>query len=94
MILEDLLVYESYINGKITKRIRAKGCLELVHIDMYEPFCVYAWIMFVFHHFIDKYSGLDMYIGNLIPWIHSLNLRQGLDNLLGKISRTSIKSKW
>ena len=40
----------------MTKRIRVKGCLELVRIDMYEPFCVYAWIMFVFHHFIDKYS--------------------------------------
>ena len=41
LILEDLLVYESYIEGKMTKRLfttkgyRAKEYLELVHIDIY-----------------------------------------------------------
>ena len=43
MILEDLLVYESYINGKMTKRTRAKECLELVHTDMYGTFNVHVW---------------------------------------------------
>ena len=43
MILEDLLVYESCIDGKVTKKTRAKECLELVHTDMYGTFRVHAW---------------------------------------------------
>ena len=39
---EDLPVYESYINGKMTKMTRAKECLELVHIDMHGAYSVYA----------------------------------------------------
>ena len=39
---EDLPIYESYINGKMTKRTRAKECLELVHIDMHGAYSVYA----------------------------------------------------
>ena len=58
--LEDLSVYESYIDGKMTKSpfivqgLRTKECLELVHTHVYEPFCVYIWEVWVFDHFIDK----------------------------------------
>ena len=75
MIPKDIPIYESHINGKMTKRTKAKKCLELVHIDMYELFCVYAWKMWVFHHFIDKYSRFGYVHKSLMPWIHSLNLR-------------------
>ena len=30
--------------------------MELVHTDVYEPFSIYAWKLWVFDHFIDKYS--------------------------------------
>ena len=42
MIPEDLSIYKSYIDGKMTKRTRAKECLELVHTDMYGTFSVHA----------------------------------------------------
>ena len=64
-----------YIDGKMTNRTRAKECLELVNIDMYGPFCVYAWKVLVFHHLLIHTLGLDMCIVNLMPWINSLNLR-------------------
>ena len=49
LIIEDLPVYESYIEGKMTKMpfiakgYRANECLESVHTNMYGPFNVYAW---------------------------------------------------
>ena len=43
LILEDLLVCQSYIDGKMTKRTKVKEYLELVHTNMYEPFSVHAW---------------------------------------------------
>ena len=48
LVPKDLPVCESYIEGKITKRpfttkgVRAKACLKLVHIDVYELFNVQA----------------------------------------------------
>ena len=48
LVLEGLLVCECYIKGKITKRpfvskkIRARECLEWVHTDVCEPFNVQA----------------------------------------------------
>ena len=48
LVPKDLPVCESYIEGKITKRpfttkgVRAKTCLKLVHIDVYELFNVQA----------------------------------------------------
>ena len=49
LVLKDLLIYESSIGGKITKRpfiskgYRNKECLELVHTDVYETFRVHSW---------------------------------------------------
>ena len=46
VVLEDLPVYESYIEGKMTKkpfttkRVKAKECLELMHIDVFKSFHV------------------------------------------------------
>ena len=61
----------------MTKRTRAKKCLELVHTDMYETFSVHAWEgMGISSLLVMITLGLDMYIGNLMPWIHSFNLRR------------------
>ena len=79
----------------MTKKTKAERCLELVHTNIYGSFCVYAWIVWVFHHFTDKYSRFRyICIGNLIPWIYSLNLRQGRITYWVHIPRTSIGSKW
>ena len=43
MIPKDHLVYKSYIDGKMTKRTRAKEYLQLVHTNMYGTFSVHAW---------------------------------------------------
>ena len=49
MIPEELLVYEYYIDGKMTYRtfivkgLRAKEYLKIVYTDIYEPFSVHAW---------------------------------------------------
>ena len=43
MILKDLLVYESCIDSKMTKKTRAKECLVLAHTNMYAIFSVHAW---------------------------------------------------
>ena len=40
----------------IFKRHGTKECLEFVHTHVYKPFCVYIWKVWVFDHFIDKYS--------------------------------------
>ena len=41
----------------IFKGLGTKDCLELVHTHVYERFCVYIWKIWVFDHFIDKYSS-------------------------------------
>ena len=43
LILKDLPICKSYIDGKMTKRIKAKECLELVHTNLYGTFSVHAW---------------------------------------------------
>lgn len=62
LVLKDLLIYESSIGGKITKRpfiskgYRNKECLELVYTDVYENFRVHAWWGYrYFITFIDYY---------------------------------------
>ena len=77
MIPEGLLVYESYIDCKMTKRIGTKECLELLHTDMYETFSVHEWGGYegMSSLLVMITLGLDMYIGDLMPWIYSLNLR-------------------
>ena len=62
LVLENLLVYKSYIEGKMTRRpftakgVRAKECLELVHTNLYGPFNVQACEGYkYFIIFIDDY---------------------------------------
>ena len=60
MIPKDLPIYESHIDGKMTKRTRAKKCLELVHTDMYGTFSVHVWERYVyFITFSDDYSKFE-----------------------------------
>ena len=60
LILEDISIHEFCIYGKITKKTRAKECLELVHTDMYETFSVHAWVGYgYFITFIDDYSRFE-----------------------------------
>ena len=63
LILEKLLVYESYIERKImkrtltTKKHRVKKCLELVHTNVCRPFSVHAQEGYgYFITFINEYS--------------------------------------
>ena len=63
MILEDLSVYESYIDGRMTKKTfifkghKDKEFLELVHTNMYEADGVHTLRGYgYFIIFIDKYS--------------------------------------
>ena len=87
MIPKDLLVYESYIDGKMTKRTKAKGCLELVHTNVYGPFCVYAWIVWAFHHFTNKYSRFGHVHRKSNTLDTFIEFKARLDNLLGKHAR-------
>ena len=60
----------------MAKRSRAKECLELVHTNMYGTFSVHSWGAYgYFITFNDNYSRFGLYMGDLMPWIHSLNLR-------------------
>ena len=57
MIPEDLPIYESYINGKMTKMTRPKECLELVHTNLYGTFSIHEWGGYgYFITFSDDYS--------------------------------------
>ena len=84
MIPKDLLVYESYIDGKMIKRTRGKEYLELVHTNMYGTFSVYAWRgygyfitfsndNFRFRYVHRKSDALDTFI----------EFKAGSNNLLG-----------
>ena len=84
MILEDLLVYESYINGKMTKRTRAKECLELVHTNMYGTFNVHAWGGYgYFITFSDDYSRFGYVHKRSNALDIFIEFKAGSDNLLG-----------
>ena len=80
MILKDLLVYESCIDSKMTKKTRAKECLVLAHTNMYAILLTCMQFLVSMHGEGMGISsllmmitlGLDMYIENLMPWIHSL----------------------
>ena len=82
MILEDLLVYESCIDGKMTKRIRAKKCLQLVHTNMYETFNVHAWGEYgYFITFSGDYSSFE-YVHRRSDALETfIEFKVGSDNL-------------
>ena len=84
MILKDLLVYESYIDSKMTKKTRDKECLVLAHTNMYAIFSVHAWEGYgYFITFNDDYSRFG-YVHQKSNALDSfIELKIGSDNLLG-----------
>ena len=61
-----------------------KECLELVHTHVYEHFCVYIWKIWVFDHFIDKYSSFG-YVNRKSDALDKfIEFKAKSDNLLGK----------
>ena len=84
MIPEDLSVYESYIDGKMTKRTRAKECLEFVYTDIYGTFSVYAWEGYgYFITFSDDYSRFGYVHRKSSALDTFIEFEVGSDNLLG-----------
>ena len=85
MILEDFSVYESYIDGKMTKRTKVKECSGLVHTDMYETLSVYGWRGY--GYFITFSADFSRF-GYVHRWSDALDtlieFKAGSDNLLGK----------
>ena len=74
----------------IFKGLGTKDCLELVHTHVYERFCVYIWKIWVFDHFIDKYSSFG-YIDRKFDALYKfIEFKAESDYLLGK----HIKTLW
>ena len=84
MILEDLSVYKSGIDGKMTKIIITKECLELIYTDMYGTFSVHAWRGYgYFITFSDDYFRFE-YVHRRSDALDTLiEFKVGSDNLLG-----------
>ena len=83
MILKDLLVYESCIDGKMTKRTRAKECLDLVHTNMYRTFSVHAWVGYgYFITFNDDHSRFEYVHRKSNAFDTFIKFKVGSDNLL------------
>ena len=63
-----------------TKGVRAKEYLNLVHIDVHEPFDVQACegheYFITFTYDLSRYGMFTLCIGNSIFWINSRNLRR------------------
>ena len=55
----------------MTKRTRAKECLKLMHNNIYGTLVsMHRDGMGISSLLVMITLGLDMYIGNLMPWIH------------------------
>ena len=55
---------------------------------MYEPFCVYAWKVWAFDHFIDKYSRFGYVDRKSDAFDKFIEFKVESDNLLGKHIKT------
>ena len=51
---------------------------------MYEPFCLYIWKVWVFDHFIDKYSRIGYVDRKYDAFDKFIEFKAELNNLLGK----------
>ena len=91
---EDLLVYESYIDGKwprdlfIFKGLGTKECLRLVHTHVYEPFCVNIWKVWLCDHFINRYSIFGYIDRKSNAFDKFIEFKAKSNNLLGKHIKT------
>ena len=72
----------------IFKGLGIKECLELVHTQIYEPFCVYIWKVWVFDHFIDKYSSFGYIDRKSNVFDKFIEFKAESNNLLGKHVKT------
>ena len=72
----------------IFKGLGTKECLELVHTQIYEPFCVYIWKVWVLDHFIDKYSSFGYIDRKSDAFDKFIKYKSELDNLLGTHIKT------
>ena len=72
----------------IFKELGTKECLELVHAHVYEPFCVYIGKVWVFNHFIDKYSSFGYVDRKSNAFNKLIKFKAESDNLLGKHIKT------
>ena len=70
------------------KGLGTKECLKLVHTNVYKPFCVYIWIVWVFVHFIDKYSSFSYIDRKTDAFDKYIEIKVELDILLGKHIKT------
>ena len=57
----------------------------LVHTYVYEPFCVYIQKVWVFDHFIDKYSSFGYVFRKYDALDKFIEFKAESDNLLGNI---------
>ena len=55
---------------------------------MYEPFCVYAWKVWAFDHFIDKYSRFGYVDRKSDAFDKFIEFKVESDNLLGNHIKT------
>ena len=68
----------------MTKRTRAKECLELVHTDMYGTFSVHAWGWYMYLvTFSDDYSRFGCVHRRFDALDTFIEFKAGSDNLLG-----------
>ena len=68
----------------IFKGYRTKEHSELVHSNMFGPFGVYGWKVWVFHHFTNKYSRFR-YVHKKSNALNTfIEFKAGSKNLLGK----------
>ena len=58
--------------------------MELAHTLVYEPFCLYIWKVWVFDHFIDKYSRIGYVDRKYDAFDKFIEFKAELNNLLGK----------
>ena len=72
----------------IFKGLGTKECLELVHTHIYEPFCVYMWKVWVFDHFINKYSSFEYVDRKSDALDKFIEFKVESDNLLSKHFKT------
>ena len=80
----DLPIYESCIDGKMTKKTRAKECLVFVHANMHGIFNVHTWGGYgYFITFSYDYSRFGYIHKKSDAFDTFIEFKVGLNNLLG-----------
>ena len=69
---------------KWLRGLELRNFLELIHSDVYEPFYVYTWKMWVFHHFTNEYFSFRYVYRKYHTLYKFFEVKVELDYLLGK----------